>query len=62
MAVAEKPRIAEIPDVDVDPVTVDIDRGKIRKQAVAGFNLAHVLEFQLLDDVRDPAGPEANDQ
>ena len=30
MATIEKPRIAEIPDIDVDPVTVDIIEGALK--------------------------------
>ncbi len=42
-----------------DHVAVEIDGRKIRQLAVAGFDLANVLELQLLDDVGDPAGAEA---
>ena len=30
MATIEKPRIAEIPDIDVDPVTIDIIEGALK--------------------------------
>jgi hypothetical protein len=37
-----------------DHVAVEIDGGKIRQLAVAGFDLARVLELQLLDRRRSP--------
>ncbi len=42
-----------------DHVAVEIDVGEVGKLAVVGFELADVLELQLLDDVGDPAGAEA---
>lgn len=40
-------------------IAVEIDLGEIRQLAVAGFDLAHVGELQLLDHVGDPAGAKA---
>ncbi len=42
-----------------DHVTVEIDGGKVGKFAVTGFDLANVLELELLDDIGNPAGAEA---
>ncbi|QTK82338.1 Hypothetical protein AT6N2_L1592 [Agrobacterium tumefaciens] len=42
-----------------DHVTVEIDVGKVRQQAIIGLELANVLQLQLLDNVGDPASAEA---